>query len=203
MPKVTDAHVQARRKQILDAATACFARKGYHSSTIQDICKEAELSPGAIYGYYKGKDEILQAVIENTTEVIDEITEALDQSTDLFSALRAVARVTFARLDDPEYQARMRTTVVFHAEALRDKRVADAFASEVRYLVSGMKRFVTRAQRRGEIDSSLDAEQVARMLFTVFEGYKTQKVTEPGLDTGTYVANLIPVLVRGLSPQPG
>ncbi len=68
------------------------------------------------------------------------------------------------------------------------------------YLVSGMKRFVTRAQRKGEIDPSLNAEQVARMLFTVFEGYKAQKVIEPSLDTNAYVANLIPMLVRGLAP---
>ncbi len=201
MPKVTEAHVQARRKQIIDAATACFAQKGYHSSTIQDICKEADLSPGAIYGYFKGKYEILQAVIETTTQDIDEIIEALDNSGDMLTAFRAVAQVTFARLDDPEYQLRMRTTVVFHAEALRDKRVADAFASEVRYLLAGLKRFVTRAQKRGELDPAMEPEQVARMLFTVFEGYKAQKVIEPDIDTMAYVANLIPMLVRGLSPD--
>jgi AcrR family transcriptional regulator len=51
MPKVTEAHLEARRSQILDAAWTCFARKGYHQATMQDICKESGLSPGAIYRY--------------------------------------------------------------------------------------------------------------------------------------------------------
>src|SRR2546426_7751892 len=51
MPKVTDAHLEARRQQILDAATECFARKGFHRSTMHDICQMAELSPGAVYRY--------------------------------------------------------------------------------------------------------------------------------------------------------
>jgi AcrR family transcriptional regulator len=37
MPKVTDAHRQARRQQILRAAFACFGREGFHATTVQDI----------------------------------------------------------------------------------------------------------------------------------------------------------------------
>ena len=39
MPKVTEAHLEARREQILDAAAECFARKGFHRSTMHDICR--------------------------------------------------------------------------------------------------------------------------------------------------------------------
>jgi AcrR family transcriptional regulator len=55
MPKVTEAHLEARRQQILDAALACFSRRGFHQSTMQDICQEAELSPGAVYRYFRSK----------------------------------------------------------------------------------------------------------------------------------------------------
>src|SRR3989304_6177982 len=56
MPKVTEAHLEARRSQILDAAWTCFARKGYHQATMQDICQESGLSPGAIYRYFESKE---------------------------------------------------------------------------------------------------------------------------------------------------
>src|SRR3954454_5960724 len=63
MPKVTEEHVDARRRQILSAALRCFAREGFHRATMQDIFREADLSPGAVYTYFKGKDELVLAII--------------------------------------------------------------------------------------------------------------------------------------------
>src|SRR2546422_9313531 len=64
MPKVSEAHLDARRKQIVDAAVACFARNGFHRATMQDICREAELSPGAVYRYFSSKDELVEAIAD-------------------------------------------------------------------------------------------------------------------------------------------
>ena len=61
MPKVSKEHSEARRRQIIDAAYQCFARKGFHQTTMRDIYEEAGLSPGAVYHYFDSKDEIIQA----------------------------------------------------------------------------------------------------------------------------------------------
>ena len=61
MPKVTEAHMEARRRQILEAASACFSRQGFHQTSMQDICREAGLSPGAVYRYYSTKEDIIAA----------------------------------------------------------------------------------------------------------------------------------------------
>src|SRR5215212_6087280 len=66
MPKVTEEHVEARRRQILSAALRCFARQGFHRTTMQDIFREADLSPGAVYSYFKSKDELVAAIIGAT-----------------------------------------------------------------------------------------------------------------------------------------
>ena len=63
MPKVTQEHVEARRRQILSAALRAFARQGFHRTTMQDIFREAGLSPGAVYSYFTGKDELIAAII--------------------------------------------------------------------------------------------------------------------------------------------
>jgi TetR/AcrR family transcriptional regulator, transcriptional repressor of aconitase len=78
MPKVTEAHVEARRRQILTAALRCFARDGFHRTTMQDIFREADLSPGAVYSYFKGKDELVLAIIV-------EMMSFLAGTNDLFS----------------------------------------------------------------------------------------------------------------------
>jgi len=62
MPKVTDAHRAARREQILTAAGNCFARKGFHATSMADVIGEAGLSAGAVYLYFRSKEEIIVGV---------------------------------------------------------------------------------------------------------------------------------------------
>ncbi|WP_047491451.1 TetR/AcrR family transcriptional regulator [Terriglobus sp. TAA 43] len=64
MPKISEEQRQARRDQILAAAWRCFARNGIHATSMEEIIREAELSAGAVYLYYKGKDELILAAIE-------------------------------------------------------------------------------------------------------------------------------------------
>ena len=74
MPKVSAAHVEGRRKQILAAACRCFSRNGVHGTTVRDICREAGLSTGAVYGYFKSKGEIVEGIAAlgraNTRELL-------------------------------------------------------------------------------------------------------------------------------------
>jgi len=62
MPKVTDAHRESRREQILIAAWKCFSRNGFHSTSMADVIAEAGLSAGAVYLYFRSKDDIIVAV---------------------------------------------------------------------------------------------------------------------------------------------
>ena len=61
-PQVTEAHLEARHRQIVEAALVCFTGKGFHQTTMQDICRRAELSPGAVYRYFASKDDIIEAI---------------------------------------------------------------------------------------------------------------------------------------------
>ena len=49
---------ERRRQQIIIAAKRIFSAKGFNKATIEDIAKEAEISPGTIYIYFKNKDEL-------------------------------------------------------------------------------------------------------------------------------------------------
>lgn len=53
---------ELRRQQIMVAAKKLFASKGFSRATIEDIAKEAELSPGTLYLYFKNKDELFAAL---------------------------------------------------------------------------------------------------------------------------------------------
>jgi AcrR family transcriptional regulator len=51
-----------REEQILEAAAAVFARKGFHQATIQEIAEQADVAAGTIYNYYADKRDMLVAI---------------------------------------------------------------------------------------------------------------------------------------------
>ncbi|MFI7666079.1 TetR/AcrR family transcriptional regulator [Nocardia sp. NPDC049526] len=67
MPRVSAEHLERRRQQILDAAQLCFARKGFYETSMQEIFTESDLSAGAVYRYFKSKNEIIAALAAETT----------------------------------------------------------------------------------------------------------------------------------------
>lgn len=64
MPRVTAAHEQAVRARIVESALRVFAEKGYHGATINDVVRDSGLSVGAIYTYYRGKDDLFLATCD-------------------------------------------------------------------------------------------------------------------------------------------
>jgi AcrR family transcriptional regulator len=73
---------ERRRQQIIVAAKRVFSEKGFNKATMEDIAKEAELSPGTLYLYFKNKEElyaslslrILQYLHIRVTHVNEETT---------------------------------------------------------------------------------------------------------------------------------
>jgi len=59
---------QARRTQILDAATHVFAENGYHRTKIKDIAKAAGLGTGTIYNYFTNKEDLLFGLLDRLNE---------------------------------------------------------------------------------------------------------------------------------------
>jgi AcrR family transcriptional regulator len=60
--------IEARRKQILDAATRVFAARGFHSTTIRQIAKEAGVADGTIYNYFGNKGDLLLGILDRLNE---------------------------------------------------------------------------------------------------------------------------------------
>ena len=58
MPRVTDDHLAARRRQILDGARRCFAEYGYDKATVRRLEQTIGLSRGAIFHHFRDKDTL-------------------------------------------------------------------------------------------------------------------------------------------------
>lgn len=60
--------IDARRNQILDAATAVFSEKGFHKATIRAIAQYAGIADGTIYNYFKNKTDLLIGILDRLNE---------------------------------------------------------------------------------------------------------------------------------------
>jgi len=68
---------QAAKDKIHHAAMALFVKKGYHATSIDDVAKLAQISKGLLYNYYKGKEELLAAMVQIR---IDEVKEVMEEA---------------------------------------------------------------------------------------------------------------------------
>ena len=64
MPKIAEQARAARREQIIAAALACFARAGYHATTMADVAAQAGVSKGTPYLYFQSKEALFIALEE-------------------------------------------------------------------------------------------------------------------------------------------
>src|SRR3979490_365578 len=76
-----------RRGQILHAAQVCVARRGFHQTTMHDICAEAGISVGLIYRYFENKDAVISAMADEHKRKIQEVLEEARQAPSLLESL--------------------------------------------------------------------------------------------------------------------
>jgi TetR/AcrR family transcriptional regulator, transcriptional repressor of aconitase len=122
MPKVSKEHLERRRQQILEAATECFARQGFHGTSMQDIFDASGLSAGAVYRYFPSKASLIKAIAENAlNEVLMPAIDAAGQRLDPADALASIA----ALFEPGGLRTRaLQVAVQVWAESFRDPQMA-------------------------------------------------------------------------------
>lgn len=81
---------QAAKDKIHAAAMTLFIKKGYHATSIDDVAKQAQISKGLLYNYYKGKEELLAAMVQVRIEEVKEVMEAATKLATTHEQLRHI-----------------------------------------------------------------------------------------------------------------
>jgi AcrR family transcriptional regulator len=181
MARVTQEHLDARRRQILDGAALCFARNGFHATSMQDVLKEVDLSAGAVYRYFAGKDELITAIV---SEVLEEVRAAFEEAArqspppppdSLVGAV--LGRVVGARASltvDGE-PALPRLVVQVWAETLRNPGLAATLQEGYGAVRDAWTRIVESYQEAGMMAADVPAQDVARTMVAVVQGFLAQQ----------------------------
>lgn len=168
MPRVADpALPERRRSQILEAARACFRERGFRQTTIEEICAEARISPGALYRYFGSKADIVAAIAMDTRSQAEAALDNLTNPEGLIDGLADMARA-FLETFDREGDAALLADI--WAEAARDPVLAKALQQRDRVAVGQLAAAIEKAARAGRVYPSLSPEEAAETLMAVLEG---------------------------------
>jgi AcrR family transcriptional regulator len=184
---------ETRRQQIVEAASACARRSGFHGASMAEIAQQAGVSVGQIYRYFENKEAIIAAIVaRDMAEMRDKYSELQGGDGPLLDAILTKCATAIDDFYAPERAALMLEVV---AEAARNPgvakvlRAADAEERQMQQalLAEVLPADVTERERlaRGEVISML------------FEGLSIRGVNNPDADRGA-VADALRLALRAL-----
>ena len=170
---------EERKDQILDAASEVFAEKGVHESRMDDIAVKSGLSKGALYWYFKSKDDILIAIFDRMFKkeyvylenLISEKDSAIEQFRDF------TERVIF---DIKRMLHLMPIAYEFISLAFRRKFVKDAFKHYINKYINIMEKIIELGITQGEF-RAVEPRDIAITTGSIFEGTILLWVYDPNL----------------------
>lgn len=160
----------ARREAILKAASDCFVERGFHATSMKEVCTAAGMSPGTLYHYFRSKSEIIIGIIEeerrDTAELLADIANAPDVLVALFEAFEVIADEVSER------------DLILHAEVaaevLRRPELKQAAIDADRQAESKLAAAIHQGQGKGQVDIRLDPLQAARTVLALVDGLLSQ-----------------------------
>ena len=186
MPRVNDKHKEKRKLQILNAAYRCFSKKGYHSTSMRDIFKSAKLSSGAVYNYFKSKDEIVRELVilglNSTKSLINQITSNSDNR----EALRQITQEYFKRMRHPDSVKGIRADVSIWTAALTDKKLMKLVQLSFEDKTFLFSSTIKSLQKKQKVKPKFTADATAQILISIIQGLTIQKMVNPQLNIKAY-----------------
>jgi TetR/AcrR family transcriptional repressor of uid operon len=165
-----------RRSQILEAALVCFAKRGFHQTSMHDISGEAGISVGLIYRYFENKEAVISAMADRHKKEISEVLERARQAPSLLESLETLFTAHCC-----ENQPRVISAFVvdLYAEASRNPQVADLVRDVLETAMAGVRDLISRAPEAQGAAHGLTPNELAELIYAVARGMLMLDVLRP------------------------
>ncbi|GAA0619062.1 TetR/AcrR family transcriptional regulator [Kribbella sandramycini] len=196
MPKVTAEHRLARRAQIVAAARTLVAEQGFHKTTMADLIEVSGLSAGAVYGYFKSKEEIVAAIAEEALGTVENLFDDFVDPQQPMSPIDALERLLQHVVSLAERPGGDVTRIALQAwaEALHNPAVMAIAGAKYTDIRGRFELVARRAQAAGILDPDADPRHIAQVLFGLLPGFVLQRLILGDTTPETYTAGLRAVL---------
>ena len=192
MPRVPESHLAARRDQILDAATVRFAANGFQATGMADVIAASGLSAGAVYRYFRSKDELIAAIVERVVGTAAARFEVLleeDSAPDPVEAVAATVRMV-AELAARGPVDLTRVAVQAWGEALRNPEVHAVVDRAYRTMRGYFVEIARRGQAAGRLPADADPLHLGATMMSSVLGFLLQRLLLGDVDPGAYAEAL-------------
>src|SRR5438552_5983816 len=159
-----DASSADRRSQILEAALVCFAKRGFHQTSMHDISAEAGISVGLIYRYFENKEAVISAMAARHKEEIQQMLERARRAPTLLESLEILFT---AHCCENEPRLISAFVVDLYAEASRSPHVADLVRDVLDTAMNGVRDLIARAPEAQNTTRGGSPIEVAEVIFAV------------------------------------
>ncbi len=186
MTRVTEAHVEARKQSILDAAQKTFARKGMQSATMAEIASAAGISAGAIYRYYASKEVLAWACMKHGAESITASWQRMaEDSDDPLAVFLKLSQESFDEMkaEGAEDMTRLMVENILDAARSSDAAMVEAARDEHKIVAKGLAAAIERAVLAGQLPAEVDSCALGEALFSFYMGARLAKLLDPANDT--------------------
>lgn len=178
------------RKRIVEAAIKVFSRYGYNGATMRMIAKEAGISVGGVYLYFKNKEDLSVFLLNEKMKELDEILSPILMDT--ANPSKALKDYITKSID---YAVENRELIIMHSKELGftfGMEIKKEFFEKQRKL---LKNLIDAGIRSDEF-VKCKSEEVANLVMTIIRGYVLSVVVDP--DNLTDVEECIKIIFKGL-----
>jgi TetR/AcrR family transcriptional repressor of uid operon len=177
MPQPSPEPSLDRRTQILDAAIICFAKRGFHQTSMHDVSAEAGISVGLIYRYFANKEAVISAMADKHKQEIHELLERARQAPSLFESLEIIFTAHCCE-NSPKVLSAF--VVDLYAEASRNPPIADLVRDVLETAMEGVTDLIARSpEAKQAATHGLQPHELAELIFAVARGMLMLDVLQP------------------------
>jgi TetR/AcrR family transcriptional repressor of uid operon len=177
MPQPSPEPSLDRRTQILDAAIICFAKRGFHQTSMHDVSAEAGISVGLIYRYFANKEAVISAMADKHKQEIHELLERARQAPSLFESLEIIFTAHCCE-NSPKVLSAF--VVDLYAEASRNPPIADLVRDVLETAMEGVTDLIARSpESKQAATHGLQPHELAELIFAVARGMLMLDVLQP------------------------
>src|SRR6266850_1887903 len=190
-------HSEERRRQILRAAMNCFARRGFHLTTMNDISAEAQISVGLIYRYFDSKDAVITFMASEHLADLRHVLEQARRAPTLFEALELVS---IRHCEEQPEHLHVAFVADLFAEAARNEQVRLLVRDVTQFFIDSVTDLIADSEEAKTVPPGMVPRTAAEIIVDSTRGMMIRAIADSSTLTASQIRERQLAMLRTLWP---